>query len=308
MNPQEKNTVRLDTALVQRGLASSRNRAARLVHDGHVHVNGTVVSKPSWPTHVTDDIIIQGNSNTWVSRAALKLVATLDALGHDIALAGKRALDIGASTGGFTEVLLSREVDHVIALDVGHDQLVPRLRTEPRVTVIEGYNARHLQQEDLPYIPNLVVADVSFISLTKIIPALTAAVSNDADIILMVKPQFEVARNEIRQGVVHNPEAHCAAIRRVLNSALEHGLCPQALVPSVLPGPQGNREYFVWLRPASHSDDWSSSNVEATEKNFSQAIAAAVDFAQSLHVYGTSVPDGGLIPSSKRFSLTRSDT
>jgi 23S rRNA (cytidine1920-2'-O)/16S rRNA (cytidine1409-2'-O)-methyltransferase len=250
---------RVDAELVRRGLARSRRDAARLVVDGAVTVDGRLVRKPS--ASVAPDAVVVIASDVldrgYASRGALKLegvLAALGALGPRVEEAS--CLDVGASTGGFTDVLLRRGARRVIALDVGHDQLVADLRDDPRVHVVEGYNARELTARDLPWVPSLVVADVSFISLTLLLPALATTVPPDADLLLMVKPQFEVGRDRLGAGgVVRESGLHAAAVRAVVHAAGAVGLGLRAVVPSPLPGPNGNREFFGWFAPSAPVSD-----------------------------------------------------
>lgn len=245
--------MRLDQALVERGLARSRTRATKLLSDGFVLLNGAVAKKAALPVSDSDTLEITGQDQDldYASRAAHKLKSVLDALGDSgPAIAGRNALDIGASTGGFTDILLRQGAQHVIALDVGHDQLVDEISQDPRVTVIEGYNARNLAADDLPFRPEVVVADVSFISLTKILPALSTVLGDGADLVLMVKPQFEVGKDKIGAGgVVRNVEYQAGAVMSVIDCARAYGLAAKAIIPSAVPGPYGNREFFVWFTP-----------------------------------------------------------
>lgn len=259
--------ARADAELVRRGLARSRRQAAELVAAGRVSVEGRPVVKPSQP--VPDDAAVHVQADPadpgYASRAALKLAGALDALAaHDAAhvvapgdealapaVDGAWCLDLGASTGGFTDVLLRRGAAHVVAVDVGHDQLVPALRADPRVTVVEGCNVRDLRPEDLERAPDVVVADLSFISLTTVLPAVAGVVRPGTDLLLMVKPQFEVGRERLGSGgVVRDPALHREAVTGVVETAARLGLVPRAVVPSPLPGPSGNREHFVVLRSA----------------------------------------------------------
>lgn len=240
---------RLDAELVRRGLARSRARAAELVAAGRVTVDEAVARKPSQPVPddaalaVADDAADPG----YVSRAAYKLAGALDLLG-DIGpvVDGAACLDAGASTGGFTQVLLERGARHVLAVDVGHGQMASAVAKDPRVTVREGVNVRDLDPSTGPM--DLVVADLSFISLTVVLPALLTVARPGTDLLLMVKPQFEVGRARIRaSGVVTSPELREEAVLAVAAAAGLHGARVRAVVPSPLPGPAGNREYFLWL-------------------------------------------------------------
>ena len=240
---------RLDVELTRRGLARSRTHAQELIDAGRVRVNDRPIMKASVRVSETDAVTVEGVDH-YVSRAARKLVAALDAF--DIDVTGRRALDVGASTGGFTQVLLERGAAEVVALDVGRAQLSPAIRSDERVVVIEGVNAKGLTPENLdalvgrPFVPQIVVADVSFISLTHILPAL-ALTAPDADFVLLIKPQFEVGRVGVREGIVTNPALREDAITGVLWAAFDVGLATVGLIPSPILGGQGNHEYLVWL-------------------------------------------------------------
>lgn len=238
---------RLDAELVRRGLARSRDQARELIEAGLVTVSGLVASKPA--TQVSEAAAVEvtgGPTDDYASRGAYKLVGALDHF-SELTVEGRLALDAGASTGGFTDVLLRRGVARVLAVDVGYGQLVWRLREDPRVTVLDRTNVRHLVADDLPWRPDLIVADVSFISLTSVLPALTACAVEEADLVLMVKPQFEVGRERIGDGVVRDPALRSEAVRRIGVAGQELGLGARGVVASPLPGPRGNVEYFVWL-------------------------------------------------------------
>jgi len=250
-------TTRLDTELVRRGLARSRKHAGELIAAGRVAVDGLPVARSA--AQVTDEraVTVQADLDDpgYVSRAGYKLAGALDALdaldGLDVV--GRRCLDAGASTGGFTDVLLRRGAVHVVAVDVGHDQLVATLRADPRVEVREGVNVRSLARGDVDPAPTLVVADLSFISLTLVLPALIDVATSDADLLLMVKPQFEVGRERLGSGgVVRVPSLWVDAVVGVAQAASELGLGVRDVVRSPLPGPSGNVEFFVWLR---HADE-----------------------------------------------------
>lgn len=255
---------RLDVMLVRRGLARSRGHASRLLADGLVEVDGRPVAKGSVVVPETAEVRVGAGEPDYVSRAALKLRGALDALGPlgpDVA--GADCLDVGASTGGFTQLLLERGARRVIALDVGHDQLAQHLRDDPRVHVIEGCNARTLTASDLPWRPQLVVADVSFISLTMVVPPILRAVTGDVDLLVMVKPQFEVGRERLGSGgVVRDVALHAEAVRTVVASAHRAGARALAVIPSPLPGPHGNREFFVWFTRAEPHDESIDDTIE----------------------------------------------
>ena len=259
--PEERVDQRLDAALASRGLARSRTHAARLLADGLVTVNGSGVVKASSRVVESDTVEVAGLDH-YVSRAAHKLVAALDAF--DVDPRGRTALDVGASTGGFTQVLLERGADHVVALDVGHAQLSPSIRGDARVTVVEGVNARYLEADQLHGLSDrassvdLVVADLSFISLTMVLPALVASVPVDSDFVLLVKPQFEVGRQGIREGVVHDARLRNEAVTGVLWAAHDLGLGTACIIPSPIVGTEGNKEYVVWFsaRHGSNPTEW----------------------------------------------------
>jgi 23S rRNA (cytidine1920-2'-O)/16S rRNA (cytidine1409-2'-O)-methyltransferase len=239
--------VRLDSLLAERGLFASRTRAAAAVLAGHVHV-GPGRARAAKPGQlVNDDVELAVDSPPpYVSRGGVKLANALDALALDVS--GRRALDVGASTGGFTDCLLQRGAEHVVALDVAYGELDWRLRGDERVTVIERANARSLQPAMLPYAPDLIVVDVSFISLTKVLPAVLGCAAERFDCLAMVKPQFELGRGRVgKGGVVHEPALRREAIVSVAGSARAGGASVLGFAPSGLPGPAGNRETFVWL-------------------------------------------------------------
>ena len=242
---------RLDAALAARGLARSRTHAQELLDKGIVRVDGKPILKAAFKVSDTSLIEVEGLDH-YVSRAAHKLIAALDAF--DVTVTGRQAMDVGASTGGFTQVLLERGVAHVVALDVGHNQISPKFRGDDRVSIVEGVNARYLTAANLagilghPYEPNLVVADLSFISLTHVIPALVATAAPDADLVLLIKPQFEVGRTGVREGIVTNPALREDAVNAVLWNAWDAGLETAGIVSSPILGGAGNHEYVVWFR------------------------------------------------------------
>ena len=237
---------RLDTLLAERGLFESRSRAAAAVIAGDVRVAGRAASKPGELVPDEAEVAV-AEAPLYVSRGGVKLANALDAFGIDPA--GRLALDVGASTGGFTDVLLQRGAARVVALDVAYGELHWRLRNDDRVTVVERRNARSLEPGELPYQPDLVVADVSFISLTKVLPAVVGAAAARFDALAMVKPQFEVGRGRVgKGGVVRSPDDRRDALVAVGEFArAELGLAVLGSAPSGLPGPAGNRETFVRL-------------------------------------------------------------
>lgn len=241
--------ARLDAELVRRGLARSRQDAADLVAAGSVLVRGQRATKSATAVAPDDPVVVESASDDFVSRGAHKLVSALDAFRPaGLTVAGRRALDAGASTGGFTDVLLREQVAHVVAVDVGYGQLAWRLRTDERVTVVDRTNVRTLTADDIGGSVDLVVADLSFISLTLVLPALTALTADGADIVPMVKPQFEVGRSQVGDGVVRDPELRLAAIEKVAACAEDLGWATAGITRSALPGPSGNVEFFLWLR------------------------------------------------------------
>ena len=245
--------ARLDAALSARGLARSRSHAARLITDGLVTVDGEAQVKPSHKVSESQRIEVAG-ADHYVSRAAHKLIAGLDAFGIDPA--GLVALDAGASTGGFSQVLLERGASEVIAIDVGHAQLSSEIQENVNLLSIEGFNVRDITREWLgtqlrsPEFPKLVVADLSFISLGLVLEALRDAVDPDADFVLLVKPQFEVGRSGIREGIVRDRGLRHDAVSNVLWGAWDLGLGTAGVIDSPIAGNAGNREYLVWLSAA----------------------------------------------------------
>lgn len=243
--------TRLDAELAARGLARSRTRAATLVSEGAVTVNGKPADKASQKVSRADAIVVNGGDH-YVSRAAHKLLGALKDL--DVSPEGRRCLDAGASTGGFTQVLLERGATHVDAIDVGHEQLAEELRTDPRVRAKEGFNLRDLTPGDLEAPADLVVADVSFISLTLLLPVLRSVCAPGATMLTMIKPQFELARADLdSHGVVRSAARRAEGIRRVTEAAAAAGLGLEGLALSRLPGPSGNIECFA--RFAVGNDD-----------------------------------------------------
>ena len=240
---------RLDAELVRRGLARSREHAVALIADGRVDVGGRLAAKPATGVEAGTPVVVRTDPDErpWVSRGAHKLLGALAAF--DVPIAGRRALDAGASTGGFTEVLLDRGAASVAAVDVGYGELAWRLRTDERVRVLERTNVRALDPELIGGPVDLVVADLSFISLRLVLPALTACALPDADLLPMVKPQFEVGRERLGPGgVVRDPAHRAGSVLDVARAAAELGWGTAGVVASPLPGPAGNVEFFLWLR------------------------------------------------------------
>jgi 23S rRNA (cytidine1920-2'-O)/16S rRNA (cytidine1409-2'-O)-methyltransferase len=242
--------MRLDAELVRRGLARSREQAGELISAGLVAVAGQTAGKPA--TQVgTDAAITVADSpacQDYASRGGYKLAGALPAF-MGLVIEGRRCLDVGAAAGGFTDVLLRAGAAQVTAVDVGQGQLAWKLRTDPRVAVLDRVNVRKLRPEQVTPAPGVITADLSFISLALVLPALAACAAPDADFVLLVKPQFEVGKGSVGAGgVVRDPELRAAAIKSVAAAALAVGLGVQGVVASPLPGPSGNVEYFLWLR------------------------------------------------------------
>jgi 23S rRNA (cytidine1920-2'-O)/16S rRNA (cytidine1409-2'-O)-methyltransferase len=238
---------RLDVVLVERGLTPTRERARALILAGQVRVYGHVVSKAGTAIDPEAVIELAMPDHPYVGRGGLKLAHALDVFG--VPVARRRALDIGASTGGFTDVLLQRGAALVVALDVGHAQLDWRLRTNPRVIVKEGVNARYLTSRDLPHPADLVTIDVAFISLRHIFPVLPGLLAPEADILALVKPQFEAGRDQVgKGGIVSDPEVHEAVLEAVSAAAADASLQRCGMTPSPIEGAGGNREFFLHLK------------------------------------------------------------
>jgi 23S rRNA (cytidine1920-2'-O)/16S rRNA (cytidine1409-2'-O)-methyltransferase len=258
--------ARLDAELVRRGLARSRQHAVDLVAGGKVRIAGLPAHKvstavdPATPLQVTEHV-----GESVVSRGAHKLTGALE---HwpELAVDGRRCLDAGASTGGFTQVLLRRGAAKVVAVDVGYGQLAWSLRTDERVEVHDRTNIREVTPDLIGGAVDLIVADLSFISLTVVLPALAGCLEPTGDAVLMVKPQFEAGRDAVGSGgVVRDPQTRVAAVRRVADAAQMLGLGAAGVVASPLPGPAGNVEYFLWLRPVAGelSDEAIAAAIEA---------------------------------------------
>jgi 23S rRNA (cytidine1920-2'-O)/16S rRNA (cytidine1409-2'-O)-methyltransferase len=244
---------RLDAELVRRGLARNREQAAAMVQDGRVSVAGLLAAKPATQVDPAVAIVVTVDDGDpgYASRGGHKLAGALEHFALTtpaLRVEGRRCLDAGASTGGFTDVLLRHGAEHVVAVDVGYGQLVWALQTDPRVTVLDRQNIRDLQPEQVAPAPSLVVGDLSFISLRLVLPALVACACPGSDLLLMVKPQFEVGRERLGAGgVVRDPQLRAHAVLSVAHSAAQLGLGVHGVVASSLPGPSGNVEYFVWM-------------------------------------------------------------
>lgn len=248
---------RLDAELVRRGLARSREQARALVEQGRVRVGGVTAAKPA--TMVDDAAAItvadDAGDPSYASRGGVKLAGALTRLGGPD-IDGRRCLDAGASTGGFTDVLLRSGAAHVVAVDVGYGQLAWSLRTDPRVTVMDRVNVRTLEPAALPYRPEVTVADLSFISLSLVLPVLLACADPAGDVVPMVKPQFEVGRDALGAGgVVRDPAQRAAVVRRIADEAFALGWGTVSAAASPLPGPSGNVEFFLWLRRGAPPPD-----------------------------------------------------
>ncbi|NLT55685.1 MAG: TlyA family RNA methyltransferase [Actinomycetales bacterium] len=242
---------RLDAELVRRGLARSRQHAGELIAGGLVTVGGSRAGKPSTQVDPGAAVVVtEGTDPGYASRGAHKLAGALAAFAPEgLTVAGRQCLDAGASTGGFTDVLLRGGAARVLAVDVGYGQLAWNLRQDPRVEVLDRTNVRDLSPDRVCPPAELVVADLSFISLRLVLPALVRCAVPDADLVVMVKPQFEVGRERLGSGgVVRAPELRATAVRDVAASATELGLGVAGVVASPLPGPSGNVEFFLWLR------------------------------------------------------------
>jgi len=255
---------RIDALLADRGLAGSRTSAAASVRAGRVRIgrDGRRASKPSELVPNDAELLVDEGPR-YVSRGGLKLERGLDDLGVEVE--GRSCLDVGASTGGFTDCLLRRGAARVIALDVGYGQLDWRLRNDPRVDVVERTNARELRAADLPYEPELATVDVSFISLAKVLPAVVACLAPGGEIVALVKPQFELGKGRVRGGVVRSASERREALLAVAGAARDVGLAVRGFASSGLPGPKGNRETFIWCGTDGSELDNIQSAIEEVE-------------------------------------------
>jgi 23S rRNA (cytidine1920-2'-O)/16S rRNA (cytidine1409-2'-O)-methyltransferase len=240
---------RLDALVVERGLAETRSRAQALIMAGRVTVDGIPATKAGAPTLADADIAVAAGARH-VSRGGAKLETALREFRIDVA--GERCLDVGASTGGFTDCLLQHGATEVVALDVGRNQLHERLRADPRVTVIDGVNARHLEPEMLPLVPGFFCVDVAFIPLRLVLPAVAACAAPAWRAVVLVKPQFEAGRADVRRGVVRDVEVRRRVVRDLCEFATSRGWAVLGVCDSSVPGPAGNREYPVYLASAAH--------------------------------------------------------
>ena len=239
--------MRLDLYLYENGLVLSRTEAKKFILEGAVTVNGKPISKPSYLVSESDEIFIDTSSKKYVSRGGLKLEAALDFFGVDVS--SKKAIDIGASSGGFTDCLLQRGAEHVIAIDSGTAQLAESIRRSDRVTSVENYNARYLNASDLEYVPEIAVMDVSFISAKLIIPAIYDCLSDCADFICLIKPQFEVGRAFVgKGGIVKDVKAREKALKDVIEFAKGIGFINVGYIVSPIVGGDGNVEYLSYFK------------------------------------------------------------
>ncbi len=250
-------TVRLDAAVAARGLARSRTHAAQLIEAGLVSVDGAPVVKVS--TKVGDAAhITVAASDHYVSRAAHKLIAGLDGFAVDVT--GRTALDMGASTGGFTQVLVERGASRVVAVDVGHGQLASEVAALEQVVSVEGFNVRHMTAASLAEAsgvaerPSLITGDLSFISLAHVLPAAASVCTADADVVVLVKPQFEVGRTGVREGLVTDAGRRADAVAGVLWAAWDAGLGTRGVIASPIAGTHGNREFVAHLTPGTSDE------------------------------------------------------
>ncbi len=255
--------ARLDLLLVERGLAPTRAKAQAYVLAGLVESQGRRLDKPG--VLVARDAPLKiAEGRRFVGRGAGKLGPALARFGVDAR--GRDALDVGASTGGFTQILLEAGALRVIALDVGKGQLDWSLRNDPRVTVLEGINARHLRPGDLPWTPSLAVVDVSFIALAQVLPAVCLCLTPEPDVVALVKPQFEVGRGRVgKGGIVRDPADWDDVLRHLVAWSRDAGLGPQGVARSELPGAEGNVEFFLWLRPGTPGREPAALDAERDE-------------------------------------------
>lgn len=237
---------RLDTELVRRQLVSGRREATELIDAGRILVNGAIASKAAHQVDPADAVVVNGPPARFVSRGGEKLDAALEACGIDVA--GRRVLDAGASTGGFTDCVLQRGAIHVVALDVGHGQLHPKIRDDERVTVMERFNVRDMTIDDIGGEVDVVVADLSFISLTLVVPALIGVCRPGSELVLLVKPQFEVGRRDVSmgKGIISDPELHQAACDGVRESCENAGATVNQIISSPITGAEGNKEFLLY--------------------------------------------------------------
>jgi 23S rRNA (cytidine1920-2'-O)/16S rRNA (cytidine1409-2'-O)-methyltransferase len=237
---------RLDIELVRRQLVTGRREATELIEAGRILVNGAIASKAAHQVDPADAVVVSGPPARFVSRGGEKLDAALEACGIDVS--GRRVLDAGASTGGFTDCVLQRGATHVVALDVGHGQLHPKIRDDERVTVMERFNVRDMTIDDIGGEVDVVVADLSFISLTLVVPALIGVCRPGSELVLLVKPQFEVGRRDVSKGkgIISDPELHQAACDGVRESCENAGATVKQIISSPITGAEGNKEFLLY--------------------------------------------------------------
>ena len=258
--------IRVDVALVERGLAESREKAQALIMSGNVYIREVKVLKASEKVAETDELIVKAKAIPYVGRGALKLEKALRVF--DVDVHGIDAMDIGAATGGFTDVLLQNGASHVYAIDVGYGQLDWKIRNDPRVTVMERTNARYLTHEQVPTVPSLTVMDVSFISVKLILPVAAALMDGKGSFCILIKPQFEAGRENVgKKGVVREPKVHEDVVRSVASFVPEMGYTLAALDYSPIKGPEGNIEYLARLLPGTENG--------VTDEEIRRVVAAA---------------------------------
>ena len=275
--------ARVDAELVRRGLARSREHAVELIDARRVKIAGTLATKAATAVEAGTPLVVlvEDNEVHWASRGAHKLLGALEVFERGgLSVAGKRCLDAGASTGGFTDVLLSKGAREVVAVDVGYGQLVWRLQSDDRVHVIDRTNVRSIDAETIGGAVDMIVADLSFSSLELVLPAFVACSGPGADMALMVKPQFEVGKDRVGSGgVVRDPELRMSAVVKVASAAAGLGLALQDVTASPLPGPSGNVEYFLWLRSLADGPDASTNDGPKgeVERDIPTAVRRAVE-------------------------------
>ena len=265
--------IRADQYLVQQGLAQSREKAQAMIMAGMVYQDQQKITKPSFQVKAGTELTVRGEKSRYVSRGALKLEKGLRVFG--VSAEGRTAMDVGASTGGFTDVLLQNGAKQVFAIDVGYGQLDWKLRNDPRVLVMERVNARFLKREDLPAVPSLAVMDVSFISITKILPVLAEILDEDGEIITLIKPQFEAGREKVgKKGVVREAAVHEEVISNILSFVQrEMGWFAKALSYSPIRGPEGNIEFLLHIISKENGTGVEAGRVKDVVKEAHQALS-----------------------------------
>lgn len=264
--------LRADVALVSLGLAPSRERAQALIMAGLVYYKEVKILKPSEKVEPCDDIHVKGHEHPFVGRGALKLDKALRVFQVDVN--GLTAMDIGAATGGFTDVLLRNGASHVYAIDVGYGQLDWKIRSDERVTVMERTNARYLTRENIPTVPDITVMDVSFISVKLILPVAAELMEHNGTFCILIKPQFEAGRENVgKKGVVRDPSVHASVIRGVADFAPSFGYAMTDIDFSPITGPEGNIEYIARLKPARDGEGISESDIERAVHNAHETLS-----------------------------------